>query len=1013
MDCPVYAKKEDNMFSILDNIVFLDIEASELGPKKSEIIGVGAVKVDEGSIELFESTSSLQDISFHLKNFLGNKTIIVHNAYLVRYFLKYNMPEIKNKILDSMELVVILEPYHREYSLKYLKKILINNDFNQKIGALGNAIDTLKIVNAILARLENVESKSLEPLSFKVNSYLNSFGLAKWEWSEYLNNINQNLISKVDVKYTQTKDRNRSDQNIEKEVIKKIQKIGKLYEELLKDKEVWKSKEGFIYEYRSGQYELSKTIREVFNRGFDDAKIACIEAPTGIGKSVGYLLPAILEARLNKKRVLISTNTKELQIQLINKDIPNVLNSLGLNEKISYGYIKGKNNYICLEKLENYKSEYNSSNVTESEILSIIYLERLVESGQYGDIEEINHWILEHFNELKTHLKYVSCDPNLCRPKKCNRNCLYKKRVEELKEEHITVINHSLLAKWPYKEEKPLEYIIVDEAHNLTEKGYEFFSRVVNSKSAKYFLEEIYPYDNIQKSALLYSNAKNKSRRIKPFDRFYSYIKVEKNVKDKISRNINLIVEEMNSILDYGKFNYNNVSEYNLSWELNLQKNEILGKLIKNNVWTEITYENYTENIKLSCDNIIKNLTSILFLIGRYMDDDSLDKESEVYIYGKSKMNDIEEMRDTLQALLEYSEDDDFARIVDIDSNFENFEFRVVPLKLASLFEDNILDKVEGAVFLSATLSVDNSMYYFKNTLGIDRVKNVSKIIEPLYDYKSRVKVLGLNDICSYKNADFTTQTGKIISDIYEISDGNILSLFNSKRRQEETYDVLKKGESDKDISVYMNKTGIKYLKNIENKRSIVLGSKGCFEGVDVPGDGLTCVTLDKIPNISPQDPLYFSIMKKYNKSYYEINYPKMSIKIKQAMGRILRSRYDYGCFVIFDVGTNNLSLKRLERELHGCNIVITGRRHLLKYIKNHLDRCRVEILKLILHDIFKLPGLNEENDMNKIKEHINVHMKNRCIKSEVYQVDQTKKLFKIKYFGKKYLIDKEQFRYK
>lgn len=115
MDCPVYVKKEDNMFSILDNIVFLDIEASELDPKKSEIIGVGAVKVDEGSIELFESTGSLQDISFHLKNFLGNKTIIVHNADLVMRFLKYNMPEIKNKILDSMELVVILEPYHTFY----------------------------------------------------------------------------------------------------------------------------------------------------------------------------------------------------------------------------------------------------------------------------------------------------------------------------------------------------------------------------------------------------------------------------------------------------------------------------------------------------------------------------------------------------------------------------------------------------------------------------------------------------------------------------------------------------------------------------------------------------------------------------------------------------------------------------------------------------------------------------------------------------------------------------------
>ncbi|OJT80942.1 hypothetical protein BM533_22850, partial [Clostridioides difficile] len=85
----------------------------------------------------------------------------------------------------------------------------------------------------------------------------------------------------------------------------------------------------------------------------------------------------------------------------------------------------------------------------------------------------------------------------------------------------------------------------------------------------------------------------------------------------------------------------------------------------------------------------------------------------------------------------------------------------------------------------------------------------------------------------------------------------------------------------------------------------VVLGSKGCFEGVDIPGDGLVCVTLDKLPNLNPKDPLYFTIMKKYGIDYYTINYPQMTIKVKQAMGRILRSKYDYGCFVIFDVGTN------------------------------------------------------------------------------------------------------------
>ncbi len=87
----------------------------------------------------------------------------------------------------------------------------------------------------------------------------------------------------------------------ERETLKILNEEENHYEELLKYKTIWENKEGFTYEYRPGQYELTKTIRELFRNSEDEEKIACIEAPTGIGKSVGYLLPAILEARINKK----------------------------------------------------------------------------------------------------------------------------------------------------------------------------------------------------------------------------------------------------------------------------------------------------------------------------------------------------------------------------------------------------------------------------------------------------------------------------------------------------------------------------------------------------------------------------------------------------------------------------------------------------------------------------------------------------------------------------------------
>lgn len=1008
-------KLSKKIISILDNIIYLDIKTNGLDPINSKIIEIGAVKIQNGETYTFDILiKENKDISLEIKNklinFLGDETIIIHNSEVRRKFINYYIKEIKNNIIDSMELAVVLEPYHKEFSLDYLKKTITNDKSNEKYKPLDNCFDNINVVNSLLIRLKKCEESTLEPLLFKINSYLNSNNLDKWEWSELIDNANYDQSDLIDVVHENKNNKiEKNEVSKERYVAKQISKKNMVYEELLKDENIWASKKGFMYEYRPGQYELTKTIRETFRKNGGSAKIACIEAPTGIGKSVGYLLSAILEARFSKKRVIISTDTKELQIQLINKDIPNVLNSLGLNNKVSYGYIKGKNNYICVERLESYKREYNSKELSKNDILSIILLERLTEEGKYGDIEEISHWITQYFKELSLHLRYVCCDPNLCRPKKCFKTCLYKNRIEELKEEDITVINHSLLAKWPYKEEKPLENIIVDEGHNLVERGYEFFSSIIDYKMLNHFLQEIYPYENIKNSPFVYDPKNKRIGKIKPFDKFYHHVHFDRNIKDKISRNINLIVEEMSSILTFGiNSGYKDISKYNLRWELNLQENEVAGKVKSENHYIDIKYNKYSDKIKNSCENIIRNLVSILVLIDRNLDEDSIDKEAEVYKFGKARIKELEDIKTTFDLFMEYSEEDDFARIVDIDRNYNNFEFRVVPLKLAQLFEENILSQIDSAIFLSATLSVENSMDYFKKTLGINRVDNVEKIIKPLYDYKKRVSIIGINDICTYQNEDFPKEMSKIISNISQITDGHLLSLFNSKDRQEKTYDILKEYLNNKNMEVYMNKKGINNLKDI-NKRCVVLGSKGCFEGVDVPGDGLTCVTLDKIPNINPKDPLYSTIMKKYNLPYYKINYPQMAIKVKQAMGRILRSKYDYGCFVIFNTGTNINTLKRLEKDLHECNISIMNENKIYNYINHHLYNSRKEIMNLALIEIIELLNYNEKISMQKVEKYINDEMKNRSIKSRTIYEKSQADILKVKYFNQNYLIHKDK----
>ncbi|MDY7796636.1 helicase C-terminal domain-containing protein, partial [Clostridioides difficile] len=395
-------------------------------------------------------------------------------------------------------------------------------------------------------------------------------------------------------------------------------------------------------------------------------------------------------------------------------------------------------------------------------------------------------------------------------------------------------------------------------------------------------------------------------------------------------------------------------------------------------------------------------------------DDDSIDKEADIYKFGKAKTRDLEDIKIIFEIFLEYDEKDDYARIVEIDKNYNVFEFRVVPLKIADLFEENILSQLEKGIFLSATLSLSESMSYFKNTLGIDRVKNVEKIIEPIFDYKNRVSVVGFSDICEYRNSEFPNEMSKIISNISKITEGHTLALFNSKDRQEKTYEILKKYLHSFNLEIYADKKGIRHLNDL-NRKCVVLGSKGCFEGVDIPGDGLVCVTLDKLPNLNPKDPLYFTIMKKYGIDYYTINYPQMTIKVKQAMGRILRSKYDYGCFVIFDVGTNISVLKRLEKDLHDCKISKVNSNEFYTYIRRHLNKSRSLILKSVIFDTIKALNVDakmDNNDVDKdiIKKDINENIRQRAVKGEVYHIDIIKKDMKVKYFDRNYLINLDIF---
>ena len=145
--------------------------------------------------------------------------------------------------------------------------------------------------------------------------------------------------------------------------------------------------------------------------------------------------------------------------------------------------------------------------------------------------------------------------------------------------------------------------------------------------------------------------------------------------------------------------------------------------------------------------------------------------------------------------------------------------------------------------------------------------------------------------------------------------------------------------------------------------------------------------------------------MKKFNKTYYDVNQPQMIIKLKQAMGRILRSKYDYGCFLVFDMGRRE-NIFRIKKDLHNCEIINANSFNLNQVINNHLTWCRKEVIRDLIDDISDSQDIKNMNNMIEIEKYINNEMNKRSINANIKVNNEENYL--LKYFDLKYLISKE-----
>ena len=677
-----------------------------------------------------------------------------------------------------------------------------------------------------------------------------------------------------------------------------VQDIDRIFLEEI-DIENYFAKDGILakeikgFEYRQEQEEMAQYIQDAIN---EDRKII-VEAGTGTGKTLAYLIPSIKWAVTNKKKVIIATNTINLQEQLLLKDIP--LAKSIIKDEFSYVLVKGRNNYVC-KRLFNELALGKSIDIETFSMEAREQIEYILKWGnktKTGDKAELPFEVYPDVWEL------VQSTTELCLGKKCpyRKECFYMKTRMEKMEADILISNHHVFfadlnvrAETDFDSEYLIlpryDMVIFDEAHNVESVARSYFSVEVSKISFTRLLNRIYQKKNKKK--------KEKSALIRVEDTVD-----EKNLEDseQYIYLLNTLKEEISILQNIGDEYFDEIRKiYETNTEAPIKKS-------LNNF--EMTKSRFLENLREKKDIFQSKLADFLNLMMSFNNviDEEKDKNPEVINFN-NHLKMFKAYIDSFKFINSF-EDDNYIYWLDINSKRTNVILTATPLNIAQKLSTVLFDNLDRLVFASATIVVNGNFDYFKKSLGLDEEDCIEAIIKSPFDYDEQMSVYIPSDIQDSENINaFVSDASRFILDILLKTSGKAFILFTSYTMLNQIYYSISKKLKDKGFEVFLHGDKprsqiIKEFKEAENP--ILFGTTSFWEGVDVQGENLSNVIITKLPFLVPTDPVVSAISKKIEEdggnSFMDFQLPEAIIKFKQGVGRLIRKKTDSGNIFILD----------------------------------------------------------------------------------------------------------------
>ena len=649
------------------------------------------------------------------------------------------------------------------------------------------------------------------------------------------------------------------------------------------------------YEDRPSQRDMAAYIADRYNEG----GVALLEAGTGVGKSFAYLVPTLAWARLNKERTVISTNTINLQEQLVGKDLPLLAEALGTPEWTpTFALLKGWRNYLCLARLDQALGHQSSLFEPErvEEVVQIAGWAGHTGDGTLGDLP---------FSPTPEVWDEVAAESDLCTRIQCPHfdRCFVFRARRRAAEADVVVVNHHLLAadlairqasdNWVEAAVlPPYQRLILDEAHHLEDVAATHLGVQVTSRGVRRLLGRFERGGRGLIPALSNELAGG---------------------KDLLSRaSLDVLQGQLVPALVEARRAADAIFA-----RLLIRLAEIPGSVIRvDDAFAEdpVWEEGLAQELTMGLSAFRRLRESVEIVADRLESDERGDRRSQLLTELRGVIRRLDTVSDGFQQTLQPGPGGPAVVrwIEQADGRGTQVTLRAVPLDLAPILRETLFDRLETVILTSATLATGGDFSFLEHRTGLSLEPNLVSVREILpspFDYGSQCLFAVPIDIPDPREDELghDQATAQVVEELAHASDGGMFVLFTSHRQLRRLASALRAGLRERWPLLVQGEAPRDHLlrRFRESGRAILLGTDSFWEGVDVPGRALRVLVLSKLPFKVPSEPLTAARLERIAEAgedgFWSYLLPQAALKLKQGFGRLIRSSQDVGVVILLD----------------------------------------------------------------------------------------------------------------